>query len=38
VLLAFNDAGTGDEKKFGATDGDVLDGEGHSGIIKAEAA
>jgi hypothetical protein len=34
VLLTFNDAGAGDEKKLGTADGDVLDGEGHGGIIR----
>src|SRR5208282_1223428 len=34
VLFALNDAGTGDEKELGATDGDMLDGKGHSEIIR----
>jgi hypothetical protein len=34
VLFAFNDAGAGDKKELRATDGDMLDGKGHSGIIR----
>jgi hypothetical protein len=35
VLLTFNHAGTGDEKELRTTDDDVLDGEGHGGIIRS---
>jgi hypothetical protein len=34
VLLAFNDAGTGDEEQLRATDGNVLDREWHGVIIR----